>query len=67
MGAFHEGHLDLMRRAGADGYAVVVTLFVNPTQFAADRGPRRATRATRPATWPSRPRRGVDLVFAPDA
>ena len=34
MGAFHDGHLDLMRRAGADGHSVVVTLFVNPTQFA---------------------------------
>ncbi len=34
MGAFHEGHLELMRIAGRDGHAVVVTLFVNPTQFA---------------------------------
>lgn len=33
MGAFHDGHLDLMRRAGADGHTVVVTLFVNPRQF----------------------------------
>ncbi len=34
MGAFHRGHLDLMTEAGADGFAVVVTLFVNPRQFA---------------------------------
>ena len=33
MGAFHEGHLTLMRRARANNDAVVVTLFVNPTQF----------------------------------
>lgn len=33
MGFFHEGHLELMRRARADCDLVVVTLFVNPTQF----------------------------------
>jgi pantoate--beta-alanine ligase len=34
MGAFHEGHLSLMRRARAEHDLVVVTLFVNPLQFA---------------------------------
>jgi len=33
MGYFHEGHLELMRRARADCDLVVVTLFVNPAQF----------------------------------
>ncbi len=34
MGYFHEGHLELMRRARVECDLVVVTLFVNPTQFA---------------------------------
>ena len=38
MGALHQGHLDLVaeaaRRVGAHG-TVVVTIFVNPLQFAA--------------------------------
>jgi len=33
MGYFHEGHLSLMRRARGECGVVVVSLFVNPTQF----------------------------------
>jgi len=66
MGAFHEGHLSLMRRARADCDVVVVSLFVNPAQF------------NDPADLEAYPRDrardealacgiGVDLLFAPQA
>jgi pantoate--beta-alanine ligase len=64
MGAFHDGHLELMRRARAENDVVVVSLFVNPAQF----GPSEDL-----ATYPRDEARdaaqaeelGVDLLFAP--
>jgi pantoate--beta-alanine ligase len=66
MGYFHAGHLSLMRRARADADVVVVSLFVNPTQFndAADLDayPRDEARDRDMAAGV-----GVDLLFAPAA
>ena len=64
MGAFHGGHVSLIRRAREERELVVVSLFVNPTQF------------TDPADLAAYPRdeerdleiarrEGVDIVFAP--
>jgi pantoate--beta-alanine ligase len=66
MGAFHEGHLSLMRRARVDCPVVVVSLFVNPAQFndAADLAayPRDDARDEELARGA-----GVDLLFMPPA
>jgi pantoate--beta-alanine ligase len=64
MGAFHDGHLALMRRARERCGFVVVSLFVNPTQFSEssdlDRYPRDEVRDARLAAAT-----GVDVLFAP--
>jgi pantoate--beta-alanine ligase len=64
MGFLHEGHLSLLRAARAECDVVVMSLFVNPTQFAAgedlDRYPRDEERDLRLAAGA-----GADLVFAP--
>lgn len=66
MGALHEGHLSLVRAARAENDAVVLSIFVNPTQFdeAADLAayPRQEERDAALAA-----EAGVDLIFAPDA
>ena len=66
MGFFHEGHLSLMRRARGDCDVVVVSLFVNPTQFNdpadLDAYPRDEARDAAIAQSG-----GVDFLFAPNA
>jgi pantoate--beta-alanine ligase len=64
MGALHEGHLSLLRLAAEDDHAVVMSLFVNPTQFAPTEDlaayPRDEARDVALAGA-----EGAELVFAP--
>ena len=65
MGALHDGHLALVRRARELADNVVVSVFVNPTQFGAgedfQRYPRQAERDAELLAGA-----GCDLLFLPD-
>ncbi len=64
MGAFHEGHLALMRRARADCDVVITSIFVNPSQFGADEDFERYPRdLTRDSTLAQRA--SIDALFTP--
>ncbi len=64
MGALHEGHLSLIRRARATCDEVVVTLFVNPAQFNDPRDLDAYPRdETHDATLAAEA--GADVLFAP--
>jgi pantoate--beta-alanine ligase len=66
MGSLHDGHLALLRRAREQCDVVVMSLFVNPTQFGPsedlDAYPRDERRDAELADA-----EGVDLLFAPSA
>ena len=66
MGAFHEGHLALMRAARESSDVVVVSLFVNPSQFNAAQDLARYPR-DEAADALAAEQVGVDLLFAPSA
>jgi len=66
MGFFHEGHLSLMREGRRRGDLLIVSLFVNPTQFAPHEDlknyPRDFERDRQMAEEV-----GTDILFAPEA
>ncbi|MBI2861461.1 MAG: pantoate--beta-alanine ligase [Chloroflexi bacterium] len=66
MGYLHEGHISLVRQARAENDTVVVSIFVNPTQFGPSEDlstyPRDMSRDTNLLA-----REGVETVFVPSA
>ena len=66
MGAFHDGHLSLIRRARSECDFVVVSLFVNPAQFGAGEDLETYPRDERHDAEMAGAA-GADLLFAPGA
>jgi pantoate--beta-alanine ligase len=66
MGALHEGHASLIRAARGETGCVVVSIFVNPTQFGPGEDLSRYPRPVEKDMELCR-REGVDIVFTPSA
>lgn len=66
MGALHDGHLALLRAARARADVVILTIFVNPTQFGPNEDLARYPRDEAGDLAKARTC-GIDLAFCPDA
>jgi pantoate--beta-alanine ligase len=66
MGALHEGHLSLMRTAAERADCVIVSLFVNPTQFGPNEDFSKYPRELE-SDLAQCEATGVEIVFTPDA
>jgi pantoate--beta-alanine ligase len=67
MGALHDGHLALVRQAAASANKVVVSIFVNPAQFAPHEDFGRYPRALETDKEKLEGTHAVQLIYAPDA
>lgn len=66
MGALHEGHLSLIRRARRECGFVVVSIFVNPVQFGPKEDFRKYPRSLKKDAKLCA-KAGTDIIFYPDA
>ncbi len=66
MGALHEGHLTLLRAARAKADVVILTIFVNPTQFGPNEDLAKYPRDEAGDLAKARTC-GIDLAFGPEA
>src|SRR4030095_8410672 len=66
MGALHEGHLSLIRRARKDCSRIYVSIFLNPTQFGPNEDLSKYPR-TFDADVEKLTAAGADVLFAPDS
>jgi len=66
MGALHDGHLALLRAARARADVVILTIFVNPTQFGPSEDLAKYPRDEAGDIAKARTA-GIDLAFCPDA